>query len=45
MTQLHEKYRPKTWAEVIGQDKAVRKLQHPVRARKLEGFMDIADGN
>ena len=25
--------------------KAVRKLQHPVRARKLEGFMDIADGN
>ncbi len=25
--------------------KAVRKLQHPVRARQLEGFMDFADGN
>ena len=25
--------------------KAVRKLQHPVRARQLEGFMDFAEGN
>jgi len=25
--------------------KAVRKLQHPVRARKLEGFLDLADAN
>ena len=27
------------------QDKAVRKLQHPTSARKLEGFLDLADGN
>jgi len=27
MTQLFEKYRPKTFAEVVGQDKAVQKIQ------------------
>jgi len=27
------------------QDKALRKLQHPIRARKLEGFLDLVDGN
>jgi len=25
--------------------KAMRKLQHPARARKLAGFLDVADGN
>jgi RNA polymerase primary sigma factor len=24
--------------------KAIRKLQHPVRARKLEGFLDLMSG-
>jgi hypothetical protein len=27
-------------AGIVGQAKAIRKLQHPVRARKLEGFLD-----
>ena len=27
MTQLHEQYRPREWSEVVGQDKAVAKLQ------------------
>ena len=28
-------------ASDAGRAKAVRKLQHPVRARKLEGFLDV----
>ena len=28
-------------ADEISRAKAVRKLQHPVRARKLEGFLDV----
>lgn len=27
MKQLHETYRPQTWDQVIGQDKAIRKIQ------------------
>ena len=27
MMQLHEQYRPRTWSDVIGQDKAVRTIQ------------------
>jgi DNA polymerase III gamma/tau subunit len=25
-TQLHEKYRPRNWSEIVGQDKAVDKI-------------------
>jgi replication-associated recombination protein RarA len=36
MTQLCEQYRPKTWAEVIGQEKIVAKID-TLRARGLSG--------
>ncbi len=31
MMQLHEQHRPRTWSDVIGQDKAVRTIQALVR--------------
>ncbi|MFC1597395.1 AAA family ATPase [Planctomycetota bacterium] len=34
--QLHEQYRPQSWAEVIGQDKALAKLDR-LRSRGLAG--------
>ncbi len=36
MTCLHEQYRPSTWTEVIGQDKAIAKISR-LRARGLAG--------
>ena len=30
---------------ILIEAKAVRKLQHPVRSRKLEGFIDSLPGN
>jgi replication-associated recombination protein RarA len=34
--QLHEQYRPKTWAEVVGQEKAMAKI-NALRPRGLAG--------
>jgi hypothetical protein len=34
--QLHEQYRPKTWAEVVGQEKAIAKI-NALRPRGLAG--------
>jgi DNA polymerase-3 subunit gamma/tau len=34
--QLHEDYRPKTWSEVVGQEKIVRTVEH-LRTRGLGG--------
>ena len=34
--QLHEQYRPQTWAEVVGQQKAVAKVKH-LQKRGLAG--------
>ncbi len=31
MMQLHEQHRPRTWSDVIGQDKAVRTIKALVR--------------
>jgi len=46
--QLHEQYRPGTWTEVVGQDKALRKLD-ALRRRGLAGrvvwlFTTTVDG-
>jgi len=36
VSQLHEQYRPGTWAEVVGQDKVLARIQ-TLRARGLSG--------
>ena len=36
MSQLHEQYRPRSWGEVVGQDKAIKKL-HTVARRGWGG--------
>ena len=36
-TQLHEKYRPKQWSEVVGQEKVIAKINH-LRGRTLAGL-------
>ena len=36
MAQIAEKYRPKTWSEVVGQDKAIAKVE-TIRPRGLSG--------
>lgn len=36
MTTLYEQYRPQTWADVLGQDKVISKIDR-LRARGLAG--------
>jgi len=36
MLQLHEQYRPQTWAEVLGQEKTIRRIERLAR-RSLSG--------
>ena len=36
MTTLYEQYRPQTWAEVVGQDKVLAKIDR-LRSRSLAG--------
>ncbi len=35
--QLYEKYRPKTWDQVIGQDKAVKAIQAMIKSNRIAG--------
>lgn len=44
MTQLCEEYRPKTWDEVLGQDKLVRRIK-ALRKRGLGGRCYFLSGN
>ena len=34
--QLYEQYRPTTWAEIVGQDKVIARIEH-LRLRGLAG--------
>ena len=43
MKQLHEKYRPKTWAEVVGQDKTIARID-ALRKRGLGGRVYFLSG-
>ena len=35
--QLHEQYRPTTWADVVGQDKVIEKIRRLAKRKLLRG--------
>lgn len=37
MAALYEKYRPQTWGEVVGQDKAIKKIQANIKSEGVAG--------